>query len=77
VLATAPKPGEEVYTTPAGEKPLPWEYDAQDVAAYWAQRWAVWVPSPACYRSCSVANAVIARVAGMEVFRRLAAFTPC
>ena len=40
VLATAPRPGEEPYTTPAGERPLPWEYDAQEVAAYWAQRWA-------------------------------------
>ncbi|CAL5225145.1 g7925 [Coccomyxa viridis] len=38
VLATAPRPGEEPYSTPAGERPLPWEYDAQEVAAYWAQR---------------------------------------
>ena len=40
VLATAPQAAEDPYTTPAGERPLPWEYDYEDVASYWAQRWA-------------------------------------
>lgn len=44
VLATAPKPNEDPYTTPAGERPLPWEYDEREVAAYWAQRWAAGQP---------------------------------
>ena len=38
VLATAPRAAEDPYTTPAGERPLPWEYDYEDVASYWAQR---------------------------------------
>ena len=40
VLATAPRAAEDPYTTPAGERPLPWEYDYKDVASYWAQRQA-------------------------------------
>ena len=44
VLATAPRPGEDPYATPAGERPLPWDYDAQEVANYWAQRWAAQQP---------------------------------
>ena len=40
MLATAPRAAEDPYTTPAGERPLPWEYDYEDVASYWAQRWA-------------------------------------
>ena len=58
VLATAPRAGEEPYSTPAGERPLPWEYDAQEVAAYWAQRWAIWaaalhIPRALPYNLCS------------------------
>ena len=54
VLATAPRAAEDPYTTPAGERPLPWEYDYEDVASYWAQRWA-----PACSGRQTHAHAVV------------------
>ena len=52
VLATAPRADEEPFSTPAGERPLPWEYDAQEVAAYWAQRWAIWAAALGKLGSC-------------------------